>query len=102
MLLEVEHRGHRVEQADAHRTASRQGSRNAAKTAQHFFAPLQDLMLKNLKKRKAQLTSQGEHTEANAYNFFPLSFEMSKVKSVFAWRSLNLLSPIHKLNMNRE
>ncbi len=40
----------------------------------------QDLMLKNLKKRRAQLCAQGELAEAKEYNFFPVSFEMPKVK----------------------
>lgn len=39
----------------------------------------QDLMLKNLKKRRALLVSQGELTEADAYNFVPVSFELPKV-----------------------
>lgn len=39
----------------------------------------QDLMLKNLKKRRALLISQGELTEAKAYSFVPVSFEMPKV-----------------------
>lgn len=37
-------------------------------------------MLKNLKKRRAQLTSQGDLTEASAYDFFPTSFAMPKVR----------------------
>lgn len=36
-------------------------------------------MLKNLKKRRAQLIGRGELAEAKAYNFFPVSFEMPKV-----------------------
>lgn len=36
-------------------------------------------MLKNLKKRRALLVSQGELTEAHGYNFFPVSFELPKV-----------------------
>lgn len=36
-------------------------------------------MLKNLKKRRAQLYARGELAEAQAYNFFPVSFEMPKV-----------------------
>lgn len=40
----------------------------------------QDLMLKNLKKRRAQLYAQGELAEAKEYNFFPVSFEMPKVQ----------------------
>lgn len=36
-------------------------------------------MLKNLKKRRAQLLARGELAEAKAYNFFPVSFEMPKV-----------------------
>lgn len=38
-------------------------------------------MLKNLKKRRAQLNSAGELTEAKEYNFFPVSFEMPKVNT---------------------
>lgn len=37
-------------------------------------------MLKNLKKRRAQLYAQGELAEAKEYNFFPVSFEMPKVQ----------------------
>lgn len=39
------------------------------------------MMLKNLKKRRAQLVARGELAEAEAYNFFPVSFEMPKVRS---------------------
>ncbi|CAM9976224.1 unnamed protein product, partial [Ectocarpus sp. 13 AM-2016] len=42
-----------------------------------------DLMLKNLKKRKAQLYARGELAEAHAYNFFPVSFEMPKDYALF-------------------
>lgn len=40
----------------------------------------QDLMLKNLKKRRAQLYARGELAEAKEYSFFPVSFEMPKVR----------------------
>lgn len=36
-------------------------------------------MLKNLKKRRAQLIARGELAEAKEYTFFPVSFEMPKV-----------------------
>ncbi|CAM9488803.1 unnamed protein product, partial [Ectocarpus sp. 4 AP-2014] len=42
-----------------------------------------DLMLKNLKKRRAQLYARGELAEAQAYNFFPVSFEMPKDYALF-------------------
>ncbi|CAM9175154.1 unnamed protein product, partial [Sphacelaria rigidula] len=42
-----------------------------------------DLMLKNLKKRRATLLSQGDLTEAHGYNFFPVSFELPKDYALF-------------------
>ncbi|CAM9174701.1 unnamed protein product [Ectocarpus fasciculatus] len=42
-----------------------------------------DLMLKNLKKRRAQLHARGELAEAQEYNFFPVSFEMPKDYALF-------------------
>ncbi|CAM9884590.1 unnamed protein product, partial [Choristocarpus tenellus] len=41
-----------------------------------------DLMLKNLKKRRAQLLGTAELVEGNAYNFFPTSFVMPKASKL--------------------
>lgn len=51
-------------------------------------------MLKNLKKRRAQHISEGELMKTDAYNFFPLNFEMPKVKDV--------LSPTTRTSANRK
>eukprot|EP00752_Nemacystus_decipiens_P018709 g16773.t1 len=43
-----------------------------------------DLMLKNLKKRRALLIGRGELAEAKAYSFFPVTFELPKDYALFA------------------
>ena len=42
-----------------------------------------DLLLKNLKRRKRQLEREGHHTEATAYEFFPVSFVLPREYAMF-------------------
>ena len=42
-----------------------------------------DLLVKNLKRRKRQLDREGRHEEAEAYDFFPVTFVLPREYAMF-------------------
>ncbi|CAK73860.1 unnamed protein product (macronuclear) [Paramecium tetraurelia] len=49
----------------------------------HYELTRKDLMIKNLKKQKRTLEKEGKIDEANAYNFFPLTYHLPSEYPIF-------------------
>ncbi|CAK93295.1 unnamed protein product (macronuclear) [Paramecium tetraurelia] len=49
----------------------------------HYELTRKDLMIKNLKKQKRALEKEGKIDEANAYNFFPLTYHLPSEYPIF-------------------